>query len=224
MLRQVVNFADSKLHLGRSVLEGEPNRQRAVLSEDSSSENAVIPDVGLVLESVGFGFPLFDTALLPFHSSAPPVPNCERGEARCPHDASLRFSPSRARNNGPPDYGPLLSVRARLGRTNLFAAGWAKRGPQGTIASNVPDAQETAQAVLRYLVEEGEVGDPVLAEEAVSAEAERASLDVALENRATSFADWKILRQREEEEGANMGKSAVKVESVSEMLQILKRS
>ncbi|CAE8696455.1 unnamed protein product [Polarella glacialis] len=94
----------------------------------------------------------------------------------------------------------------------LYVSGWVKRGPQGIIASNIADAQETAARLLADL-----------AEKAPKAwEADR--LDGALKaagSRVVSFEDWRKLEAEERRRGEASGKAAAKLTSVPEMLSIL---
>mmetsp|Transcript_128774 Transcript_128774/g.294016 ORF Transcript_128774/g.294016 Transcript_128774/m.294016 type:complete len:473 (+) Transcript_128774:16-1434(+) len=85
----------------------------------------------------------------------------------------------------------------------VFSAGWLKRGPTGVIATNIPDAQETADAVVR-IVGGGPAAAPGLAQPAG----------------AVSFEGWLRIRAEEERRGAVKGKPAEKVVTRGEMLSL----
>jgi len=102
-------------------------------------------------------------------------------------------------------------VQAGEGR-NLYVAGWAKRGPQGVIASNIPDAQETALCLLKDLTARG-----------AASQADTAAIDEALSSESSqvvSFGDWKKLQQEELSRGES---TAVKLTSVADMLHLLNK-
>ncbi|MEO7787502.1 MAG: FAD-dependent oxidoreductase [Sphingomicrobium sp.] len=71
----------------------------------------------------------------------------------------------------------------------LYAVGWARRGPSGTIGTNRPDGYEIAERIVAALPSEGDSGkaggeglDRLLAERGL---------------RATSFADWRTIEAAE---------------------------
>lgn len=101
---------------------------------------------------------------------------------------------------------------AEAGAGGLYVSGWAKRGPQGIIASNVADARETAASVLKDLVQ---LGAPARA-----AAGPEAALDAA-GVRPVSFEDWRRLEAEELRRGAAGGRSAAKLTDVDEMLRLL---
>lgn len=97
----------------------------------------------------------------------------------------------------------------------LYVSGWVKRGPQGIIASNIGDAQETAAKVV--MDTQGKPAkawstDPVL-------EALRES-----GGRIVEFRDWQTLEAEELRRGQETGKAAAKFTSVPDMLQFLARA
>ena len=50
--------------------------------------------------------------------------------------------------------GAVAHVKGRVtGHPGVYVVGWAKRGPRGNIASNIPDATETAEAIVNDLAE-----------------------------------------------------------------------
>jgi ferredoxin--NADP+ reductase len=49
--------------------------------------------------------------------------------------------------------GAVANVKGRVtGMPGVYVVGWAKRGPKGNIASNIPDATETANVIVEDLV------------------------------------------------------------------------
>jgi len=95
----------------------------------------------------------------------------------------------------------------------LYVSGWVKRGPQGIIASNIADAQETAKQILADLSREGP-----------SPRSGTAAVESALGAsgaRTVNFADWRRIEAEEFRRGAASGCSAEKLTDVSEMLRLL---
>jgi len=97
----------------------------------------------------------------------------------------------------------------------LFVAGWAKRGPTGTIASNVHCAQETVSTILeRWDSLVGEVSKQ---------DCSHFDLDDFLEyNQVTrvSWDCWLKIKTQEEVRGRKLNKLAEKFLSVEEMLNV----
>lgn len=95
---------------------------------------------------------------------------------------------------------------------SLYVSGWVKRGPQGIIASNIADAQETATRVVSDLsAKPRAAAGPAAVEGALAASGKR----------IVSFDDWLRLEEEEKRRGAEQGRSAVKITDVSQMLQVL---
>ena len=93
----------------------------------------------------------------------------------------------------------------------LYAAGWARRGPSGTIGTNKPDGARVAERVA------GEVS--------TSAREGRAGLDRLLASRgvdAVTFRDWQRIEAAEVGR-ARDGAPREKFTSVEAMLAALKR-
>lgn len=88
----------------------------------------------------------------------------------------------------------------------LYVSGWLKRGPQGIIASNIGDAQETANKVWSDLQKSLRKSKPKEREDFKS---------------VVSFEDWKRLEAEEHRCGQNMGKAATKFTKVEDMLSFL---
>mmetsp|Transcript_96132 Transcript_96132/g.170598 ORF Transcript_96132/g.170598 Transcript_96132/m.170598 type:complete len:476 (+) Transcript_96132:63-1490(+) len=121
-----------------------------------------------------------------------------------------------------PFEGLPLNERNRVPHTNgrvespgstggLYVSGWVKRGPTGVVASNIPDAQETAARVLADLAQHSSKD---WSEEKIAAAMECTGPTV-------SFQDWQKLQEEELQRGQSMGKLAAKLTDVEEMLRIL---
>mmetsp|Transcript_17552 Transcript_17552/g.43809 ORF Transcript_17552/g.43809 Transcript_17552/m.43809 type:complete len:628 (+) Transcript_17552:245-2128(+) len=153
---------DAEFGEARGLLLNRTKLERAASSTDNSLEEravvdpsqppVVLNDVDLLLESVGFSFAPIDSSLLPHHSKVTPNSTSDTGDK---HDVVLLSEDALAE-----DAGPLKHKNGHV-FDNVFCTGWVKRGPRGTIASNIPDAMETAKMVLKYLFfENGSSGPP----------------------------------------------------------------
>lgn len=99
----------------------------------------------------------------------------------------------------------------RVGR--LYVSGWAKRGPTGVVASNIPDAQETATSIIKDVTSEpSRAQGAALAEEAIAASG----------TQVVSFQDWQRLQAEEIRRGQADGRAAVKFNQVEPALQWLR--
>ncbi|MFM9018526.1 MAG: NADP oxidoreductase [Actinomycetota bacterium] len=105
-----------------------------------------------------------------------------------------------------------LTGQARLGE---YAAGWIKRGPNGIIGTNKPDAQETVEALVE------DVRDQRLRREVLAARVFERFL-AERQGEVVSFADWKYLDAREVEKGEEMGRPRLKFARVENMLRTLR--
>lgn len=105
-----------------------------------------------------------------------------------------------------------LTGQARLGE---YAAGWIKRGPNGIIGTNKPDAQETVEALVE------DVRDQLLRREVLAARVFERFL-AERQGEVVSFADWKYLDAREVEKGEEMGRPRLKFARVENMLRTLR--
>ena len=92
----------------------------------------------------------------------------------------------------------------------LYVSGWLKRGPQGIIASNIGDAQETAAKLWNDLQSQSAKASP-----------ESFVTSLLSENAVVGFQDWKRLEAEELRCGQEMGKAAAKFTQVPEMLKFL---
>ena len=100
-------------------------------------------------------------------------------------------------------------------RPGWYAAGWIKRGPQGVIGTNKPDARGTVTALLADLHR-----GAVLAPAAATPDAVSALLASRCE-RVVSFEDWQVIDRLEREAGAREGRPRRKFTTVPAMLQAL---
>ncbi len=143
---------------------------------------------GLLFRSVGYrGVPV---AGVPFRDDWAVIPN-EAGRVIDPADGQ-----------------PLLGQ---------YAAGWIKRGPQGVIGTNKPDALETVRAMLEDLAQ-GRLPEPASpAADAAERLVRERQPDVF------SYEDWNRLDALEIERGAPLGRPRLKYTEVREMLAALER-
>ena len=74
----------------------------------------------------------------------------------------------------------------------LYAVGWARRGPSGTIGTNRPDGYEVAETIAAAFPAGGDPG----AEEKAGGEG-LAALLAARGVKPTSFADWRTIEAHE---------------------------
>jgi ferredoxin--NADP+ reductase len=96
----------------------------------------------------------------------------------------------------------------------VYVCGWIKRGPHGVIGTNKSDAAATIDHLLADTVN-GAIRPAAGAPEAI---------DELLADRGavvTSWGDWLLLDQAEQERGAAAGRPRDKVTSVREMLEII---
>ena len=141
---------------------------------------------GLLLRSVGYkGTPLAD---VPYEPRTGTIPN-EQGRVKNPATATVV----------PGEY----------------VVGWAKRGPQGVIGTNRPDAAETVKLMLEDV--------PVLTP---APEPDPAAIDRLLAARNLPFVtieDWRTIDKIEVTKGNAQGKPRVKFTRVQEILDILRK-
>jgi NADPH-dependent glutamate synthase beta subunit-like oxidoreductase len=114
----------------------------------------------------------------------------------------------------PHENGRVSAPMVEMG--GLYVSGWVKRGPTGKIASNIEDAQETAQCVLKDLVARDEADNMCTADVG--------PLEARLQEsakRVVSFEDWRYIEDEEQRLGEAAGRVAVKFTDVPEMLRLL---
>jgi ferredoxin/flavodoxin---NADP+ reductase len=98
-----------------------------------------------------------------------------------------------------------------------YVVGWAKRGPSGVIGTNKPDSVSTVAAMIEDVETLPGVGD---------AQREQNAIVELLGRRKpefVSYADWKVLDAYEQARGQEQGRPRVKVTSVPEMLEIIRK-
>ena len=96
------------------------------------------------------------------------------------------------------------------GAPGLYVTGWLKRGPQGVIADNRWDAQETVGCLLEDLKTLPKIARATSADDPLMAYPNRVDFD-----------DWEALDQAEIVNGAAIGKPREKFTSFAEMQEIL---
>jgi NADPH-dependent glutamate synthase beta subunit-like oxidoreductase len=95
---------------------------------------------------------------------------------------------------------------------NVYASGWLKRGPSGIVGTNIPDAKETVDVLVRDL----------LGEEATRRRTEE-DLETLLRREGRRFVDWqgvKRIHRYEEEKGKAEGRPRSKIDSIEDMLRV----
>jgi len=115
----------------------------------------------------------------------------------------------------PNDRGRVIDPLTGQARLGAYAAGWIKRGPNGIIGTNKPDAQETVEALVE------DVRDQRLRREVLAARVFERFL-AERQGEVVSFADWKYLDAREVEKGEEMGRPRLKFARVENMLRTLR--
>ncbi len=95
----------------------------------------------------------------------------------------------------------------------LYAAGWVKRGPQGVIGTNRECAQNTVDNILK--------DSPTLLETSVEGKAGLLTMLNKKNRRYVTFEDWKVIDNKEVENGLVLGKPREKFVTVEEMLACL---
>lgn len=92
----------------------------------------------------------------------------------------------------------------------LYVCGWLKRGPTGTIGTNLTDAEETVNSIAQDYVN------------LQQATAGTAGLQQLLQQRrvqAVDYAGWERLNTYEQQQGLLEGSTRVKCVSVADMLR-----
>jgi ferredoxin--NADP+ reductase len=98
-----------------------------------------------------------------------------------------------------------------------YVAGWAKRGPTGRIGNNKPDSASTVEAMVADLPTLKGIRDD---------HRDPARVEAALRHRGihyTTYQDWLALDGHEVALGASQGRPRVKVTTVPEMLEVIRR-
>ena len=99
-----------------------------------------------------------------------------------------------------------------------YVVGWIKRGPQGIIGTNKPDAQETITQLAKDMAYHQHL--------CPSAPSREAPVDIlrARGVRFITFEEWKKLDQMEIERGKAIGRPRLKFTRIEEMIEALERS
>ena len=101
--------------------------------------------------------------------------------------------------------------------TGEYVVGWAKRGPTGRIGNNKADAISTVEVMVADLPDLKGVRDD---------HRDRPRIETVLRRRGieyTTYPDWRVLDGHELALGAGQGRPRVKVCSVPEMLEVIRR-
>ena len=113
----------------------------------------------------------------------------------------------------PNEAGRLIHAETNEPIPNEYVVGWAKRGPNGVIGTNKPDAVETVQCMIADM-------DRNNSEPKRNAE----SILALLDERHIAYVtkdDWQMIDRYEIEQGKQQGRPRVKLTSASEMLALL---
>jgi ferredoxin--NADP+ reductase len=160
-------------------------RSDGSISPRATDQTEVLP-VGLVFRSVGYrGVGLPD---VPFDDISATIPNA---------------------------HGRVLNTPGGKQMIGDYAVGWIKRGPNGIIGTNKPDAVETVEKLLEDLRYD-KLNMP--------ADPSRAGVDTVLASRhvrVVTFADWQKLDQLEVQRGAECDRPRLKFTDVETMLNAL---
>lgn len=117
-------------------------------------------------------------------------------------DAGARATP------GPGPGGAYDHVAGRvMGQPGLYCVGWAKRGPSGVVATNVPDARETIASLVADLATSHATELP----------------PTPFPDSTTTWADWRAIDKKETADGAagDPPASRIKLGNVDDMLKEL---
>ncbi|MFZ1401555.1 MAG: FAD-dependent oxidoreductase [Anaerolineae bacterium] len=114
--------------------------------------------------------------------------------------------------------GRVLNPETQQPQVGEYTAGWIKRGPNGVIGTNKPDAVETVMCMLEDLAH-GQTLTPTRPDVAALAE-----LIEARQPDYFSYVDWQRLNEMELRRGQEQGRPRVKFTSVAEMLAALGRA
>jgi ferredoxin--NADP+ reductase len=115
----------------------------------------------------------------------------------------------------PNDRGRVIDPLTGQARAGEYVAGWIKRGPNGIIGTNKPDAQESVEVLLDDVRAQRLRGDVLPAKVFERFLAER-------QGEVVSFGDWKYLDEREVEKGGELGRPRLKFARVENMLRALR--
>ena len=115
----------------------------------------------------------------------------------------------------PNDRGRVIDPLTGQPREGEYVAGWIKRGPNGIIGTNKPDAQETVEMLVEDL-RAGRMRNEVLPTDVFQRFLRERQGEVV------SFDDWKYLDMRETAKGEELGRPRLKFARVENMLRALR--
>ena len=115
----------------------------------------------------------------------------------------------------PNDRGRVIDPLTGQPREGEYVAGWIKRGPNGIIGTNKPDAQETVDMLVDDL-RAGRMRNDVLPTEVFKRFLRERQGEVV------SFDDWKYIDMREVTKGEELGRPRLKFARVENMLRALR--
>jgi ferredoxin/flavodoxin---NADP+ reductase len=98
-----------------------------------------------------------------------------------------------------------------------YVVGWAKRGPTGRIGNNKPDSTSTVEAMVADLPTLKGIRDEHRDPSRIEAALRRRGIDYA------THRDWRILDDYEVARGGSQGRPRLKVTSVPEMMEVIRR-
>jgi adrenodoxin-NADP+ reductase len=174
----------------------------------------------LVLESIGYKSCPIKGA--PFNSKLGIIPN-QLGQVIDEHHSS-----NKADNDGTTattrggDSEPFPAEENPVPVPGLFVCGWLKRGPSGIIGTNLVDAEQTVDTMVR-----GQTNFPKVEQGRGGGGGGRQGLQALLKERkieVVDFKGWERIDAEEIRRGSAVGKPREKIISVKEMLEIAKKA
>ncbi|KAL4519574.1 hypothetical protein Ndes2526B_g01841 [Nannochloris sp. 'desiccata'] len=168
----------------------------------------------LVLESIGYKSCPMEGA--PFNSKVGIIPN-QLGQVMEEHQSSNRQGRDGTRGNTETPF----AEKSHVPVPGLFVCGWLKRGPSGIIGTNLVDAEQTVDTMVRSQGSFPKVG------QRHGGGGGRQGLQALLKNRkieVVDFKGWEKIDAEEVRRGSAVGKPREKIVSVEEMLEIAKKA
>lgn len=196
---------------GGGVGAGAPSSQKAV----GTGVHSDLP-AQLVLESIGYKSCPIEGA--PFDSKLGIIPN-QLGQVIDEHHSSKKVNgDGNTRDGG--ETSP--AEESHVPVPGLFVCGWLKRGPSGIIGTNLVDAEQTVDTMVR-----GQKGFPKVEQRQGGGGGGRQALQALLEERkieVVDFKGWEEIDAEEVRRGSAVGKPREKIVSMEEMLEIAKKA
>eukprot|EP01032_Pedospumella_encystans_P011739 gene11739-13629_t len=193
------------LHVVRNTLTGAAHKQKAVpmAAEGENNHASEVLPCDLLIKSVGYKCEKLGDSI-PFNPQSHTVPQLK----------------GRVVQSSQPEAAPV---------SGLYVTGWLKRGATGIIASNIPDAKETAAAIgedLRASVLKN-VDDALLASTAspqLPWMQSSAGQKVLSSNTVVSWEEYLKIEREEERRGTTFtpAKTKDKITSISELIKVAK--